>query len=594
MRWTGAAIDPADPTLPAGRRAARRPGRGAARARPAPAPDRRRSHASDATASDRRCSSPASASCRARATSGAGTGSRSRANAPTGAARRLAGKNRLADIEAELEGGPREVEAQAAQPLTRPRRSSPPPPRPRPRRARAGAALQQRSGIRARPHAEAERDASRDAARLLRARRSEGHGSTASRDEAAAALQRGAATRSPALAAAADIETRLADVRGEVDGAARRARRGRAEAQALAREAETRRAAACGHRRRSPGLERAHGTAPPRRSRRCEARVGRGAGANAPSLDDAPATFAEKRRALIERDRNRGGRPPRRRRPPGRGENALAEADRAARAALEAMGDARARRPRAPRSGSRAASAGSRRRRARDHATMLEVEPAEVAGLAGHPGGAGAARRRRGREPISSGCGASASGSAPSTCGPKRSCARSRPSTASLTTERDDLVEAIKRLRQGIQNLNREARERLLASFEVVNGHFQRLFTDAVRRRHRRAAADRERRPAGGRPGDHGEAAGQEAGDAVAACRAASRRLTALALIFAVFLTNPAPICVLDEVDAPLDDHNVERFCDLLDEMARADRDPLRHHHPQPDHHGADEPPASA
>jgi len=46
--------------------------------------------------------------------------------------------------------------------------------------------------------------------------------------------------------------------------------------------------------------------------------------------------------------------------------------------------------------------------------------------------------------------------------------------------------------------------------------------------------------------------------------------LTALALIFAVFLTNPAPICVLDEVDAPLDDHNIERFCDLLDEMTRS------------------------
>ncbi len=54
--------------------------------------------------------------------------------------------------------------------------------------------------------------------------------------------------------------------------------------------------------------------------------------------------------------------------------------------------------------------------------------------------------------------------------------------------------------------------------------------------------------------------------------------LTALALIFAVFLTNPAPICLLDEVDAPLDDHNIERFCDLLDEMTRLDRHALHHH----------------
>ena len=86
-----------------------------------------------------------------------------------------------------------------------------------------------------------------------------------------------------------------------------------------------------------------------------------------------------------------------------------------------------------------------------------------------------------------------------------------------LTTERDDLVDAIKRLRQGIQSLNREARERLLTSFEVVNGHFKRLFTELFGGGDRRAASDRERRSAGSRPRDHRQAARQEAADAVAA-----------------------------------------------------------------------------
>ena len=67
--------------------------------------------------------------------------------------------------------------------------------------------------------------------------------------------------------------------------------------------------------------------------------------------------------------------------------------------------------------------------------------------------------------------------------------------------------------------------------------------------------------------------------------------LTAVALIFALFLTNPAPICVLDEVDAPLDDANVDRFCDLLDRMTRRDRHPLSDRHPQC---GDDEPGCTA
>ncbi|NBN78935.1 chromosome segregation protein SMC [Microvirga tunisiensis] len=137
-----------------------------------------------------------------------------------------------------------------------------------------------------------------------------------------------------------------------------------------------------------------------------------------------------------------------------------------------------------------------------------------------------------------------------------------------LAGERDDLIEAIKRLRTGISNINREARERLLASFEIVNGHFQRLFThlfgggtaelqlvdsdDPLE-----AGLEIVARPPGKKPQTMTLLSGGE------------QALTAMALIFAVFLTNPAPICVLDEVDAPLDDANVERYCDLLEEMAR-------------------------
>ncbi len=136
-----------------------------------------------------------------------------------------------------------------------------------------------------------------------------------------------------------------------------------------------------------------------------------------------------------------------------------------------------------------------------------------------------------------------------------------------IVSEREDLVEAIRKLRQAIQSLNREGRERLLAAFEVVNGHFQRLFThlfgggtaqlqlieseDPLE-----AGLEILARPPGKRPQTMTLLSGGE------------QALTAMALIFAVFLTNPAPICVLDEVDAPLDDHNVERFCNLMDEMA--------------------------
>ena len=139
----------------------------------------------------------------------------------------------------------------------------------------------------------------------------------------------------------------------------------------------------------------------------------------------------------------------------------------------------------------------------------------------------------------------------------------------SLEAERDDLILAIEKLRKGISELNREGRARLLKSFHEVNAHFQELF---------------QRLFGGGKAyleltdSDDPLEAGLEIMASPPGKRLQSlsllsggeQALTALALLFGVFMTNPAPICVLDEVDAPLDDANVDRFCSLLDEMAAA------------------------
>jgi len=142
---------------------------------------------------------------------------------------------------------------------------------------------------------------------------------------------------------------------------------------------------------------------------------------------------------------------------------------------------------------------------------------------------------------------------------------------AEMTTSRaehDELVEAIHRLRGSIGSLNREGRQRLLAAFSAVDGHFQRLFARLFNggRAHLELVDSDDPLEAGL------EIMAQPPGKRLAALTLLSggeQALTAVALIFALFLTNPAPICVLDEVDAPLDDANIERFCDLLDMMVR-------------------------
>lgn len=132
--------------------------------------------------------------------------------------------------------------------------------------------------------------------------------------------------------------------------------------------------------------------------------------------------------------------------------------------------------------------------------------------------------------------------------------------------ERDELSEAIHRLRGSIGSLNREGRARLLAAFEEVDRHFRSLFTTLFDGGQAHLALIDSDDPL-----EAGlEIMAQPPGKRLTALSLLSggeQALTAVALIFALFLTKPSPICVLDEVDAPLDDANVERFCDLLVRM---------------------------
>lgn len=134
------------------------------------------------------------------------------------------------------------------------------------------------------------------------------------------------------------------------------------------------------------------------------------------------------------------------------------------------------------------------------------------------------------------------------------------------TKESGELNEAINQLRGSIGSLNREGRQRLLAAFEEVDQHFQRLFRTLFDggKAHLELVDSDDPLEAGL------EIMAQPPGKKLTSLTLLSggeQALTAVALIFGLFLTNPAPICVLDEVDAPLDDANIERFCDLLDKM---------------------------
>ncbi len=136
-----------------------------------------------------------------------------------------------------------------------------------------------------------------------------------------------------------------------------------------------------------------------------------------------------------------------------------------------------------------------------------------------------------------------------------------------MTAERDDLVAAIGRLRQGIQSLNREGRERFVVAFEQVSGHFQKLFTQLFGGGKAELRLTESEDPLEAGLEIHASPPGKKL-QVMSLLSGGEQALTALSLLFAVFMTNPAPICVLDEVDAPLDDMNVERFCGLVKDIA--------------------------
>jgi chromosome segregation protein len=559
MRWAGAVVDPSDPTLPAGAEPL------GTYVQAPPELARRLAQIGVVERADGvRLASHLKSGQRLVSSDGdlwRWDGFAADAHAPTGVARRLAQRSRLSDIDPELADARSTVEqkreaievAQATLTAAAAAEAI----------AREHWRAAQREADNARElHSAAERAVACNAARSSALTEAKARLS-ANRDEVQAAARE--AERALAeLPAAENLERELAVVRADIEGRRTALAEVRAEAQALAREAELaeRRLTAIATERQAWGERRERAVA---QIATIETR-GMKAQQERASLDDAPAAFEEKRRSLItEIDTAEAAR----RKAADRlseAENALADHGRAMRAALEALGAAR---EEAARSAERVESA---KRRLSDIAheihEMLEVEPDAVADLASIEDGATfpdvamveseLERLRRDREQLGV-----------VNLRAEEELRIIEQQHANLVSERDDLIEAIKRLRQGMLNLNRGARERLLTSFTTVNGHFQRLFArlfgggvpelqlinneDPLE-----AGLEIIVTPPGKKPATLSLLSGGE------------QALTALALIFAMFLTNPAPICVLDEAEASLDDHNVERFCDLLDEMTRS------------------------
>ena len=137
-----------------------------------------------------------------------------------------------------------------------------------------------------------------------------------------------------------------------------------------------------------------------------------------------------------------------------------------------------------------------------------------------------------------------------------------------IKNDQSDLLAAIAKLREAIETLNTEGRQRLLASYGVVNENFQKLFIQLFGGGKAYLKFTDESDPLKAGLEIYASPPGKKMQNLTLMSRG-EQALTALSLLFAVFMSNPAPICVLDEVDAPLDDTNVDRFCSLVEEIAK-------------------------
>jgi chromosome segregation protein len=559
MRWAGAAADPSDPSLPSG---------AVSLARFVTAPPELARRLAQIGVVERGDGPRLAAMLKPgqRLVSPEGDfwrwdGFATAPHAPTGAARRLAERGRLQAIESELETARGDVEAhqrgvEAAEAALAAAAAAEVEARARWREA------QHLTDAARDAHAAAEREINRNATRISALKEARQR-TSAGRDEAMAA-RHDSEQALAALPAAADLETKLARINDVIARDRGALAEVRVEAQAIAREAELadRRLQAIAGECRA--WEERKGSAVAQIAtigqRTEEAQRERA------ELSNAPEKFAGQRQALIGEIETATAA---RRAAADRlaeAETELAAADRAARVALEAVGEARTEAARAEERRD-----GAKRRLAdieHEIRDLLDVEPAAAAELAEIKAGAELPevgevetrldRIRRERERLGS-----------VNLLAEQELREVEEQHGKLSAERDDLVEAIRRLRQGIHSLNSEARERLLASFVTVNANFQKLFVELFGGGNAELQLIESEDPLEAGLEIMAKPPGKKA-VTLSLLSGGEQALTALALIFAVFLTNPAPICVLDEVDAPLDDYNVERFCDLLDEMTRS------------------------